>query len=442
MVKRSILINFGVKGISIFINFLLVRVTYDFLKDKETYGVWLTILSVLSYISLFDMGLGNGLRNKLAEKISLKQFDHGKMYVSTAYGVLGIIVGVLILIFLAANQFLHWNDIFNITSDKVKLDTPITIILVSYLFIFFFSLINSVSFANQDSSIPGIITLITNLLIVISIYVCHLMGSSSIFTLSIIFSEVTLLVLICANIYLFSYKYKDIVPKRTLVKRAVIGDILNVGVKFFLIQIMSMVIFMSSSMVILQSLGANYVTEYQIVYKYFSVFIIASSLIMTPLWSAYTDAYVRKDFVWIRNTIRKLVKLMIPLTICIFGSIFFADFVIKIWMGESFNISLSLYLLMAVYTMIYIWISIFAYLLNGTNKPNIQLITLLIGGIINIPISLYFAKTLGLGNSGIVLGSICALSLFALAGPIQVYYEFYNKKRTQEGPITSLEGAE
>lgn len=63
------------------------------------------MLSVLSWISLFDIGIGNGLRNKLAE--NLKNYDSLKTrkYVSSAYIMLTIIVMILMIVTVSFIKF-------------------------------------------------------------------------------------------------------------------------------------------------------------------------------------------------------------------------------------------------------------------------------------------------------------------------------------------------
>lgn len=46
--------------------------------------------------------------------------------------------------------------------------------------------------------------------------------------------------------------------------------------------------------------GPDQVTIYNLSYKYFSVLIMAFSIVISPLWSAITEAYVRKDFKWFK----------------------------------------------------------------------------------------------------------------------------------------------
>ena len=64
--KKNIFYSFFVKGFGIFISLLVVPVTIKFLNPTE-YGIWLTLNSILLWINTFDIGLGNGLRNKLSE---------------------------------------------------------------------------------------------------------------------------------------------------------------------------------------------------------------------------------------------------------------------------------------------------------------------------------------------------------------------------------------
>ena len=68
--NRKIVINvvasFAVKLLTILISLIIVPLTLTYLSSYE-YGVWLTISSVLSWLDFFDVGLGNGLRNKLSE---------------------------------------------------------------------------------------------------------------------------------------------------------------------------------------------------------------------------------------------------------------------------------------------------------------------------------------------------------------------------------------
>jgi O-antigen/teichoic acid export membrane protein len=95
--------------------------------------------------------------------------------------------------------------------------------------------------------------------------------------------------------------------------------------------------------------------------------------------------------------------------------------IIRLWIGTNVGASQLLIGLVAISTIQGCWNSIFANFLNGIGKIKLQMYTSIVGGIINIPLSIYFAKNCGLGTSGVILGTICSLLLGTVIVPIQAY---------------------
>ena len=56
---------------------------------------------------------------------------------------------------------------------------------------------------------------------------------------------------------------------------------------------------------------------------------------------------------------------------------------------------------------------------SGVSKVKLQMWTSVIGGVINIPLSIFLAKTVGLGTAGVIIASIVSLSYGPLIAPIQ-----------------------
>ena len=78
--KGNILFLFIFNGFNFVFNLLIVRLTLDYLGKTE-YGVWLTLSSILTWFNYLDFGLGNGLRNKLAEALAKNDIKSAKIYV-------------------------------------------------------------------------------------------------------------------------------------------------------------------------------------------------------------------------------------------------------------------------------------------------------------------------------------------------------------------------
>src|SRR5690349_15799284 len=112
VILKNITLSFVYKGINILTQLALVPLTIHYL-NKDQYGIWLTLSAIISWFSFFDIGLGNGLRNKLAEAIAKKDFALAKTYVSTSYAILSIIFLSALVLFGIINPFLKWDLYLN-----------------------------------------------------------------------------------------------------------------------------------------------------------------------------------------------------------------------------------------------------------------------------------------------------------------------------------------
>src|SRR5882757_3638825 len=88
--NKNVLLSFLIKGSSIATSFALVPLTLHYL-DKERYGIWLTIFSLLGWLTFFDIGMGNGLRNKLSEALANNDTRMARIYISTAYAIVAAV---------------------------------------------------------------------------------------------------------------------------------------------------------------------------------------------------------------------------------------------------------------------------------------------------------------------------------------------------------------
>lgn len=96
------------KGVSMALSLVYVPIVLNYLGDYK-YGVWASILSILSWISYFDLGIGNGLRNRLSEAIaSDSPRVSPKALVSSAYAILSGVVAVVAAVCGIAIAFIDW----------------------------------------------------------------------------------------------------------------------------------------------------------------------------------------------------------------------------------------------------------------------------------------------------------------------------------------------
>ena len=192
-----------------------------------------------------------------------------------------------------------------------------------------------------------------------------------------------------------------------------------------MVQITCIVLFSSSNILITQCLGPEYVRSYDVVFKVFSVITIAHGLILSPLWSAYTDAYVKRDFNWLKNSLKKTIYLMIPIIICVFIIIWQIDFIISFWLRTTINIPEYLPICMGLYVIVLCWDNVWSYFVNGVGKISIQLYSKIISVIIILPLSWYLMSKIG--STGMCLALAIGLFISSIPTMIQVRYILKDK---------------
>lgn len=226
---------------------------------------------------------------------------------------------------------------------------------------------------------------------------------------------------------LFFYRFSELRPSFDSIKKERVKNILQLGFSFFILQISAVIIFTTDNIIIAQLFGPGEVTTYEIVKKLFNIIIMGHTIILTPLWSAYTEAYSKCDFVWIKKSLKMTNILMILIIVAVLIWTILSESIINIWVGDSIAIPIGLVIAMAIYTLVHVWNNNYSYLLNGIGRVKISSFISTVGAIINIPISIIFAKYYNLGSIGVILGTICSLLLFSFSGPIETYYVIYKK---------------
>ena len=114
--KKNIIASFVIKMVGIVISLIMVPMTINYVSPTQ-YGLWLTISSIVTWISYFDFGFAHGFRNRFTEAIALNNRVLAKQYVSTTYAVLSIMFTVIALIVLFVNYFLDWSTLLNVSQD-------------------------------------------------------------------------------------------------------------------------------------------------------------------------------------------------------------------------------------------------------------------------------------------------------------------------------------
>ena len=131
---------------------------------------------------------------------------------------------------------------------------------------------------------------------------------------------------------------------------------------------------------------------------------MAYNIITAPLWPAYTDAYAKKDFIWMRGVRTKMTRILFLSVIgCAFLVILSND-IYKIWIGEEIEIPFIMTMLVSIYVTIYCWVMLNGTIIVGIGKVKLNTYIVVLGMITHIPLSLYLGTLFG--SYGVLLSMI------------------------------------
>ena len=189
--------------------------------------------------------------------------------------------------------------------------------------------------------------------------------------------------------------------------------------QFFVIQISSLIVFTTGNIIITQLYGPKSVVTYNVAFKYFYMVPLVFNVALAPFWSAFTEAYVKQEFDWIKNSIRKLVYIWGILSVIAIVMVIASDFVYKIWVGPQVQVPFMLSVASGIFVIIANWNNIFGYFINGVGKVRLQLYYSIIIAFLNIPLSIFLAKNVGLGVTGVMVSTNICLIFASIWAPIQ-----------------------
>lgn len=417
-VKKNIFASFLIKGLSIIISLMLVPVTIGYVS-AELYGVWLSLSSMVHLMHFMDLGFSQGLKNKLVEAIAKNDWQRGRALVSTTYMMVSLVFIPVCILLEFILPLVNWCGLLNIS--EIYADDILQVLRVLVIFMCIHMIVNvltNVVAAFQRVAFSSLFSVIGQVISFVIIFIMTRTIPPSLMGLAFAYSAVPVLVFIVSSIILYSGNYKMIAPRFRSFDRSLMKDLFNLGFKFFILNIQVVVIFQSTNILISNVSSPLQVTSYNIAYKYIHLAMMAYLIIVSPLWPAYSDAYVRRDFVWMRNMRSKMARILFLSIAAIAVMVAISPFVYQIWIGDKAEVPFIMTCLVAVYVSLYCCMNLNGYLLSGMGK--IQLSTYLAFGgmILHIPLSLFLSKFIG--AYGVVSSMIFITLIYALVFNIQV----------------------
>lgn len=306
---KNIALSIGIKGGALIISLISTPLYLRYFEDNVVLGLWFTLYSMLSWILNFDLGIGNGLRNKLTISLAKQDDIESRNLIYTAYTVSFIFVVTVFVLYFSVRGIVDWGKILNIPvnySNMKEILTTIDIVVVSILLQILLRTINYIYYAEQLPNINNIIALISSLLMIFSIYILIILKLKGkiVYIAWLNLLAVNIPLFLVTILYFFRHPYLRSTPIN--ITKNTIKNILDLGLKFFYVQIAYMIVVSTNEFFVNFYCGSTAVVEYSIYNRLFTIIGIVIGVLSIPVWSAITKAVAEQNFRWMKKIFKLL----------------------------------------------------------------------------------------------------------------------------------------
>lgn len=365
-VRKNMILSTVYRALSMVISYLYVPVVLAYLGEVK-YGVWTTILNVLSWITYFDIGIGHGLRNKLAENLDREGNEiKCRKYVSSAYFAFGLIVLCAMCGFSVAAIFVNWNSIFGVSKDNVS-DNLTCVMCISVIFMcinFLLSLCKSIYYALQKNSAVGLMGVLQQSLMLMGVLYLSVTSEASLLKVAIFYGLSDFIVEILFTLIL-TRKSEVFVPSLKFVSKEETKSTTNLGMLFFISQISALILFTTDNLIISHFIGPAEVTSYSLVNKLYTAGTAVFAMLVTPYWSRTSVAKSHNDYRLIKKGIHEMQCLLGLGIVGVLVLMVIFKPLARVWLQKELDYAPGLIPLMAVYAIIYMWNAVYSQVANG-----------------------------------------------------------------------------
>lgn len=403
------------RGINLSVSLLSLPFASHYL-GKERFGVWLTLVGLVNWIGLTDLGLSNSLIGALA---TIEGKDEGQgetaqaqTAVASAFWLSVAVVSGLLLLFLGVAPFIDWARVFNLSSAQARAEIglAVAVVLGCFLLRMLAALLASVYVAFQEGYIYQCWSALCGLLSAAGLLLA-IQAQAGLPGLIGGFVGGWLLGELCSALYLFGWHRPALRPAWRHFDRQVAGRLLRNGGQLWLAQISAVALLQTDLLIVTQLFGAQAVAAYGTALRLFNFVGSAQAAFVAPLWAAYSEALARRDHPWLAQTFRRSLKLslgfVIPAAIFIAWA---APWLFGWLVTADVQPNGALLIALAATEVLNAAARCIAMLLNGLGAIRSQAVFGPVAGLVNLGLSVLLGKAFGV--AGVAAATAICLGWF------------------------------
>lgn len=361
------------RAISIVAALISVPLTLHYL-GAERYGMWLALSSFLALLSFADLGLGNGLLNRIAAAHGQDDRIAIRGYVSSGFGMLTLIAMCILTIFWIAYPFVPWSGLFNVSDPVARAEAgpAIAVFAVCFALSIPAAIVQKVQVGLQESFVASVWQGLGSVLALVGVIAATWL-QLGLPWLVLAFLGGPLVAAVLNSLIFFLRHQADIAPRPAAFSASLAVQTLRTGLLFLVLQVVAAASYSSDPLIIAHVLGPAAVPQYAVPERMFSLVGMVIALGLAPLWPAYGEAISRGDHAWVRKTVLRSIAL--AMGVAAIGSTILAlagPTLLHFWVGSAIQATPLLLGGLAVWKIIEAGGGSIAMFLNGAHVVRSQ----------------------------------------------------------------------
>jgi O-antigen/teichoic acid export membrane protein len=399
-------VGFFGRIITLVTSFVSTSMLVVLLGGQEGYGIFVTISSIVGWIQLSNLGFGLGLQNTLIAAVAQNDIERQRRLITTTQFCLLAICSLVFVIW-SAFFLLHafsWEKILNAGNSvfAVEVNRAVFIsgcliilqILLSYVAPYYIAhqrlhVYSWWVFASQLSGFAGLLFAVWTKQSLVGLILFYQGLPAGVLVLNAIWATV-----------------KDpamMFPLPRFFSMIELRRITAIGMSFMLIMITGSLQYGLDNIIISRTLSPAEVTPYNLITKLFLVWYTMSSIIFTPLWGAFGNAFASNEIDWLKRRFSQIrFALLMLFSVFFLGIVLFGKLAIRLWVGPGIHVSITLIVLVGFYYLLRQWLDIYSMLINAVNAVKASAALALPCGLISA-VCMYLGAKWG-GVNGMLIG--------------------------------------
>lgn len=399
----------------------------------ERFGFWMALTSAMSFLAFTDLGIGNGLINAISGADAREDHALARAQFSTAFWMLSAIAVVLSSAFVPISLAVDWVDWFGLTvapADRQDVTLSVIAAFACFAIQMPLAVASKARAGRQEMYLNSVFDALGSCAVVLTAFAVVRFCGGGLTMLVLCVSGIPALMALANFVYLL-WQNPWLGPSLRDFSGAAARALLRVGSMFLILNICVAVGFTSDTLVAIRIFGPEVAAVFSVGLKLFSVCPTAVSICLVPLWPAYNEAMVRKDFDWVRGTfVRSVLLSLATSTVLALFLFFLANPLASAWLRSSIALPVSLLAAFSVWMPILTTGGALAMFLNGAGLVRFETAITVIFSAIALPAKILLSHALG--PSGIIWATVISYGVFVVVPSAVVIPKFFRRNSQEQ----------